>query len=386
MNILFLTANYPPEIGGIAELARGFAEGLTRHEIRVHILAATPGAAQLSNERLPVTEFELPAGGYMKRVAACRRAVMDLMKQESVDRLLVSSWSPGAVRLPSRVPLPHALGSDVNHQPLPLDIMCHGMDLLEPARSVRYRFLMRRTLLRAASVLANSRYTAEVAIKLGARKESVIVVPPGVDPAEFSPGERDRALLARYHIPPEAPVLLSLGRLVERKGFDLVIRAMPSVLQMNPAAVYLIVGDGPERGRLSDLALTSGMSDKVCFAGEIPEDERPAHYRLAKVFVMPSRMLGERGDVEGFGIVFMEAACCEVPSVGGRSGGIPDAIEDGVTGYLADPSETADIADKINFLLSNETRRQEMGRAARHRASTVFNWPSVTSRYLAHIR
>jgi len=187
MNILFLTANYPPEIGGIAELAQGFAEGLTRHEIRVHVLAATPGAAQLSNERLPVTEFELPAGGYLRRVAACRRAVMDLMKQESVDRLLVSSWSPGAVRLPSRV----------NNHSLPVDLMCHGMDLLEPARSVRYRFLMRRTLRRAVNVLANSRYTAEMARKLGARKESVIVVPPGIDPDQFSPGEPDRALLTR---------------------------------------------------------------------------------------------------------------------------------------------------------------------------------------------
>lgn len=376
MNILFLTASYPPEIGGIAELAHGFAEGLARHEVRVHVLAATPGAAQLSNERLPVTEFELPAGGYLNRVAACRRAVMDLMKQEPVDRLLVSSWSPGAVRLPARV----------NNHSLPIDVMCHGLDLLEPARSVRYRFLMRRTLRRAVNVLANSRYTAEMARKLGARKESVIVVPPGIDPDQFSPGEPDRTLLSRYSIPPGSPVLLSLGRLVERKGFDLVIRAMPSVLQVNPAAVYLIVGDGPERGRLSDLALTSGIGNRVCFAGEIPENERPDHYRLAKVFVMPSRMLPERGDVEGFGIVFMEAACCEVPSVGGRSGGIPDAIEDGVTGYLADPSGPADIADKINFLLSNEERRQKMGRAARHRASTVFNWPSVISRYLARIR
>jgi phosphatidylinositol alpha-1,6-mannosyltransferase len=376
MNILFLTASYPPEIGGIAELVQGFAEGLTRHEIRVHVLAATPGAAQLSNERLPVTEFELPAGGYLKRVAACRRAVMDLMKQEPVDRLLVSTWSPCAVHLPSRA----------NNHALPIDLMCHGMDLLEPARSGRYRFLMSRTLRRADNVLANSRYTAEMAHKLGARKDSVIVVPPGIDPDQFSPGEPDQALLSRYCIPPGTPVLLSLGRLVERKGFDLVIRALPSVLRVNPAAVYLIVGDGPDRNRLSDLALTVGIANKVCFAGEIPESERCAHYRLAKVFVMPSRVLPERGDVEGFGIVFMEAACCEVPSVGGRSGGIPDAIEDGVTGYLADPFGPADIADKINFLLSNEEQRQKMGRAARQRASTMFDWPSVISRYLARIR
>ncbi len=375
MTVLILTGTYQPEAGGIAELVSGFAAALLRQGIRVHVLAATRGASGFSSPHLPVTEFEMPPQGYLRRILACRRAVLELTRREDFDRVIASSWSPLAVNLPAIV----------NGRKLPVDILCHGMDLLEPSSSLRYRLLMRRTLRRADRVLVNSRYTAQLASAMGARYESITVVYPAVDPELFVPGNPDQALLARYQIPLEAPVLLSVGRLIERKGFDLVIRALPKVLEAHPWVTYLVVGDGPDRQRLLDLASKTGVNRNVRFAGNVPTAERVAHYQLAKVFVMPNRLVAERGDVEGFGIVFLEAACCEVPSIGGRSGGVPEAIEDGTTGCLVDPFSIEDCARTIILLLSDDSLRMRMARAARERARSKFSWQKVTYSYLSQL-
>ncbi|HEV8132254.1 MAG TPA: glycosyltransferase family 4 protein [Acidobacteriota bacterium] len=372
MKNLILTGSYRPDVGGLAEMISGFAGGLIQHGVQVHILTSTLGAARFSTPEIPVTEFELPRHGYFRRVLACRRAVLELATQKQFDRTVTSSWSPFAVSLPARV----------NNRRLALDILAHGLDLLEPSASLRYRLLMRRTLRRAGNVLANSHYTAQLARAMGARNGDIIVMHPGVDCKIFGPGKPNPTLLARHQIPPDAPVLLSVGRLIERKGFDTVIRALPRVLDRHPSTVYLIVGDGPERGRLSDLANHVGVSAAVRFAGNIPMTERVAHYQLARIFVMPNRLIPERRDVEGFGIVFLEAACCELPTVGGDSGGVADAIEGGVTGSLVDPDSAEDCATKLISLLSDSELRLRMGRAGRERACKNFNWFHLTSRYL----
>lgn len=375
MKILIITGTYAPETGGIAELLQGFAKGLIEHGNQVRILAGVPGAARFSSSSTPVTEFDLRPRGYLQRISACRSAFLRLAKETTFDRVIASSWSPFAVGLPATV----------NGRRLPVDILCHGMDLLEASKSFRYRVLMKRTLRRAARIIANSRYTRELARSLGAPEDNLLVLPPGVDSSEFSAGEPDRALLSRYQIPSQAPVIISLGRLIQRKGFDLVIRALPQVLRVHPCAIHLIVGDGPDRERLLALARNLGVANNVRYAGPVPVSERCAHYRLASVFVMPNRLVQEAGDVEGFGIVFLEAACCELPAIGGKSGGVSDAIEDGVTGYLIDPARSEDCAQKIITLISNQDLRGRLGRAARMRACTHFSWPAITARYLTAI-
>ncbi|HEY3131652.1 MAG TPA: glycosyltransferase family 4 protein [Acidobacteriota bacterium] len=375
MKVLMLTGSYRPEVGGIAEVMSGFAAALVQRGLQVNVLAATPGASRFSTASLPVTEFELPARGYSKRVLQCRRAVSSLLRQSSFDRVIASSWSPFAVSIPGRL----------KRRTPALDIFCHGMDLLEPSSSLRYRMLMRRTLQRADKILANSHYTAKLAQAMGAKDGDVVVMHPGVDSKTFTPGTSNPTLLARHEIPPNAPVLLSVGRLVERKGFDMVIRALPMVQRAHPSVVYLIVGDGPDRERLSDLAKSMGVSQNVRFTGNIPAAERVAYYQLATLFVMPNRLIPENGDVEGFGVVFLEAAACELPSVGGDSGGVPDAIQNGVTGFLVDPLNPKDCAEKISLLLGDEETRKKMGKVARARVRTEFNWPDLVTAYLSQL-
>jgi phosphatidyl-myo-inositol dimannoside synthase len=297
--------------------------------------------------------------------------VVAALQSKPCDRILTSSWSPFAVDLPG------VYGDRV----IPRDILCHGMDLLEPSRSLRYRMLLYHTLRSASLVIANSQFTGEAARRLGARAEQIAVIPPGVDPDRFRPGPRQTALLERHRIADSSPIVLSLGRLVARKGFDLVMRALPQVLTSFPETVYLVAGDGPDRHRLETFAAALGVKSQVRFTGALADEELPAYYNCADLFAMPSRYIESEGDVEGFGMVFLEAGCSGVPVVGGKSGGIQDAVVDGITGYLVDPESPQECAAKIIALLSDPELGKRMGAAARRRALDQFQWPQITARY-----
>ena len=342
MRILLLAGSYPPETGGIAQFMRAFAEGLTARGVEVEVIAN------------PV----LPTGGYLKRVDACRNEVLRHTQARTFDRIVASSWSPYAVALPP-----------------PYDIFCHGMDLLEPSGSLRYRVLMKRTLKQASRVLANSHYTAGLAAGFGARAESVVVLHPGVNCEHFHPAVQRNA----------SRVILSVGRLVERKGFDIVIRAMPRILESFPDATYICAGEGPDRERLQELASTLEVGSNVNWPGEVNEEQKLSLDQSAEVFAMPNRIADKDGSVEGFGIVFLEAAACELPAIGGNSGGAPDAVIDGVTGYLVDPTNVEEVATRIIGLLSNPNLRRKMGQAARQRVMKDFREDQIAERYLASL-
>jgi phosphatidylinositol alpha-1,6-mannosyltransferase len=349
MRILLLAGSYPPESGGIARFMQAFVNGLTKRGVEVEV----------------ISQLEMRERGYLNRVWLCRNIVIDRARRKSFDRLVASSWSPFAVALPARVA----------GRSLPFDIFCHGMDLLEPSRSVRYRYLMRRTLRRAERVLANSRYTANLAIKAGALRQRIAVVYPAVNSDRFVPGTKYQT----------SPILLSVGRLVERKGFDTVIRALPEVLKRFPALKYVCVGDGPEANRLKQLADSRGVLSNVEWVTSASDDQLLGHYQSADIFAMPSRMVEQDGSVEGFGIVFLEASACEIPVIGGNSGGISDAIADGSTGYIVDPANVEQLAGRIIELLSNPGLRERMGRAGRQRVVQEFSEERIAERYLTSV-
>jgi phosphatidylinositol alpha-1,6-mannosyltransferase len=156
-----------------------------------------------------------------------------------------------------------------------------------------------------------------------------------------------------------------------------VIRALPAVLKQVPDAAYLLVGDGPDRRRLEQLARKHGVADAVVFAGEVPNQELPDYYNLCDAFVMLSRdrCLKTGGSLgEGFGIVFLEAAACGKPAVGGRSGGIPEAVSDGVSGLLADPLDVPAVAQTITQLLQDPDLAHRLGEQGRKRVMEQFTW------------
>jgi phosphatidylinositol alpha-1,6-mannosyltransferase len=167
----------------------------------------------------------------------------------------------------------------------------------------------------------------------------------------------------------------------------MVIRALPHVLKRVPDARYVIAGPGfdDERARLRTLAEETGVAERVVFAGELPLEDIPLMYNACDVYVMASRVLEGAGDVEGFGITFLEANACGKPVIGGRSGGVPDAIEDGVNGYLVTPTDVGEIAARLIALLTDDVLAKAMAERAIARIKAGFTWDRITAAILATV-
>jgi phosphatidylinositol alpha-1,6-mannosyltransferase len=236
-----------------------------------------------------------------------------------------------------------------------------------------------RTYHRADLIIANSRFTRGLLLEGGVAAEKVAVVHPGTDPERYRPLPRDDAL-ARCLGLDGRRVLLTVGRLTWRKGQEVVLRALPAIRQAVPNVVYAMTSDGPRGPEIKDLARTLGLDEAVRFLGEVPFDMLPALYNLSDVFVMPSRVSPQTQDLEGFGIVFLEANACGLPVVGGRSGGIPDAVAEGETGLLVDGMQPDEVAAACVRLLRDQDLARAMGAKGRERVLREFTWDHAAAR------
>ncbi len=259
---------------------------------------------------------------------------------------------------------------------IPYLTFAHGMEVTDG----RLRWLRTMVFRNADTVIANSEYMRELLVReVGVSPERVHVIHPGVDVETFVPRSKPVELAQRLDLT-DRRVVLTVGRLVGRersKGQDTVIRAMPAILSEIPDATYVIVGDGPERASLEELARETGVANRVVFAGSVPDEELPDYYNLCDAFVMVSRRRstqkgGHRG--EGFGIVYLEAGACGKPVVAGDDGGVAEAVEDGKIGLLIDPTSVEATATSLVRLLRDEDLAKRMGQRGRERACADFTW------------
>jgi phosphatidylinositol alpha-1,6-mannosyltransferase len=254
-------------------------------------------------------------------------------------------------------------------------VMLHGSELHRYMgwRSVRRPAL--RALDTADFLVVNSDFTRRQYEERGVRADQrFLKINPGVDTSHFRPDAGDPAEVRRRHGLGDRPVVVSVARLVEWKGQDMVIRALPQVRASVPDAIYLVVGEGPHRPQLEKLVRESGLEGQVVFAGFVPERELPSYYRAADVLVMPSREFTAGLPIEGFGIVYVEAAACGTPAIGGTGGGTEESIADGVTGFRVDPHDPEAIADAVMRVLEDRELAERLGRAGRERAVREFDW------------
>ncbi|WP_328948257.1 glycosyltransferase family 4 protein [Streptomyces sp. NBC_00184] len=201
----------------------------------------------------------------------------------------------------------------------------------------------------------------------------MVQLPPGVDEKTFHPdsgGDRVRARLGLT----DRPVVVCVSRLVPRKGQDTLILAMPAILAEVPDAVLLVVGGGPYAGELKKLAADTGVLDSVRFTGPVPWEELPAHYGAGDVFAMPCRTRRGGLDVEGLGIVYLEASATGLPVVAGDSGGAPDAVLDGETGWVVRGGSAEEPAERIVALLGDAELRRRMGERGRAWVEEKWRW------------
>ncbi|MFC9594570.1 glycosyltransferase family 4 protein [Streptomyces sp. NPDC056944] len=215
-----------------------------------------------------------------------------------------------------------------------------------------------------------------------AAADRMVQLPPGVDEKTFHPGSGGDEVRARLGLS-DRPVVVCVSRLVPRKGQDTLIRALPQILRRVPDAVLLIVGGGPYEKDLRRLAAETGVAGSVRFTGAVPWAELPAHYGAGDVFAMPCRTRRGGLDVEGLGIVYLEASATGLPVVAGDSGGAPDAVLDGETGWVVRGESAEDTADRVTTLLLDPELRARMGERGRAWVEEKWRWDLLAERLRA---
>jgi len=258
---------------------------------------------------------------------------------------------------------------------LPYFIYAHGEEIKICQTSRLLSWVMPRIYNDATAIIANSRNTKSLLESVGVRSDVIHIIHPGVDSNGLRRGEKLAGDIRRRYGLGSCPVLLIVGRLQRRKGHDMLIHALPNIQCHFPEVKCLVVGSGEEEAYLKNLAQEVGVRDRVIFAGRVPDAELGSFYAACDIFVMPNRQIG--ADIEGFGMVYLEAASLGKPVVGGKSGGTDDAIVDGITGLRVDGSRPEEIANVVIALLSNPEKATAMGENGRRRVDAKFTWEFV---------
>ncbi|NMF96739.1 glycosyltransferase family 4 protein [Aromatoleum toluolicum] len=256
-------------------------------------------------------------------------------------------------------------------------VYAHGEELTGWGRGNKYR-VMRFVLRHADHVIANSDFTFEVLVGMGVPRDRIVIINPGVDVARFSPGLPCQDLRDSLQLRPGARLLLSVGRLNRRKGFDTVIRCLPDLCAAGHDVHYAIVGIGEDRAYLETLARETGVAERVHLLGHVPMDDLPRWYNACDLFVLVNRDID--GDTEGFGLVFLEAAACGKVSVAGTAGGTGAAVLDGVTGLRVDGCDDKAVVAVIDRLLGDAQLIESLAANAQARARRDLNWDAVARR------
>ena len=365
MSHLLVTNDFPPKMGGIQsylwELWRRLDPGRFEVLTTAHPDAAAFDAAQpFRIRRLPDTQL-LPTPRLARLVGQHARAI---------DARLVV--------LDPAVPL-GLIGPRLG---MPYGVVLHGAEVTVPGRLPVTRQLLAHVLRHAVHVVAAGGYpAAEGARVAGRRMPAVTVVPPGVDVTRFRPLDAPEQVAARrrWGLPEAGPVVVSLSRLVPRKGMDVLVRAAAGLAGEFPDLAVAIGGSGRDRDRLERLIARTGAPARL--VGVVEEADLPAFYGCADVFAMLCRSRWWGLEQEGFGIVFLEAAAAGVAQVAGDSGGAAEAVAEGVTGLVVSrPGSTAPVAAAMRRLLADRAGRERMGREGRRRAEEHFSYDVLAGR------
>ena len=359
MRVLLVTNDFPPRPGGIQSFLHGLVTRMPPDDVVVYTSRWRGweewDAAQPFTVVREATSVLLPTPGVRRRAVA-------LMAEFGCDAV----WFGAAAPVGRLAPAVRRAGARR------IVATTHGHEVGWAAVPAG-RQLLRRIAGDVDVMTYLGSYTqARLARAVGAYASRLERLAPGVDASMFRPGLGGelRASLGLA----DRPVVVCVSRLMPRKGQDVLIRALPAVQQVVADAALLLVGGGPSRSRLEDLAASSSVASSVVFTGSVPWEELPAYYGAGDVFAMPCRTRLGGLDVEGLGIVFLEAAACGLPVVAGNSGGAPDAVLDGETGYVVDGGSVSAIRERLVDLLTSPGAAAEMGSRGREWVTDQWSW------------
>jgi phosphatidyl-myo-inositol dimannoside synthase len=366
-SLLVVTQDFPPQIGGISRYAQSISRALAHHR-KVTVLA--PGSVRAWNHECaePYRSIRYP---WFHTSFFGFSTVLSEPAALCATRTRVAFHAQYAT----------ALGSFIAKRLGLIDryyIAAHAMEILRENYGPIHLAWRDSVLKDADAVFAVSNYTAELVRRRGVTDDRIEVVYNGVDLNRFK--LTDATQLRGELELSSKKIILSVSRLVKRKGIDTLIEAFRNIALRHTDSVLIIVGDGPERPNLTAISADLIQKQRVRFVGSITDSDLPAYYSMADIMIMPSRAL-EDGDVEGFGLVFLEANACGTAVIGSRVGGIPDAIEDKVSGLLVDPGAVDSLTDALDLLLSDDILRNRLADQGRERAKR-FTWEKAAGRIL----
>ena len=367
---LILTNDYPPRVGGIQRTLHSLVRELPPD--RVSVLAPLSEGSEAFDAAEPYEIFREPSG-FLWPTAETRRRLEEVTHATGTEVVLFGATYPLAM-----------LGPGLAKRGIPYLTAAHGFEYwlsLAPGT----HGLMRHATARASRVIVMcSAFIARVVRTAVPDPVPVSVLYPGADVDVFRPDLPGDEIRRRHGVE-GCPLVVCVSRLVARKGQDVLIRSMPQIRRRVPGATLLIVGGGPYRKKLDELA-AAAPAGSVLFAGQVSEIELPSYYAAGDVFAMQCRTRLGGLEVEGWGNVFIEAAACGRPVVVGDSGGARESLADGETGLLVDGSDRGEVAHAVATLLEDPARARAMGSAGRERVERAHAWPMIAEKLAAWLR
>ncbi|MDQ1604025.1 MAG: phosphatidyl-myo-inositol dimannoside synthase [Actinomycetota bacterium] len=364
---LVVTNDFPPRVGGIESFVLAMVSRMPPDEVVVHTARQAGDAAFDGGLPFPVVRDP-------SRIMLPTRAITGRSVQIARDLSCNSVWFGAAAPLGLM-----ARSLKERADVLTTVATTHGHEVwwaaTPGARTLLRRIGDTNDVLTYLGTYTRHRIARALSAQAGGR---MVQLTPGVDDVAFRPDVDGSAVRERYGLV-DRPVVVCVSRLVERKGQDMLVRALPLIQRRVPGAAVLLVGDGPHRTRVEGIASQLGVTGDVIFAGAKPWAELPPYYAAGEVFAMPSRTRKAGLEVEGLGIVYLEASASGLPVVAGDSGGAPDAVQDGTTGYVVNGRSPGEIADRVSTLLLDPALSARMGEWGRRWVEQRWRWDDLAA-------
>jgi len=352
MKTLLFTLEYPPFFGGVASYYGNL----------VKYWPEPDDIFVLDNNKNGLISKNLPALKWLPSVWQ----LYSFVKKNKIDHILVGQILPLGI---SAWLIRKFTG-------VRYSVVLHGMDFTFALKSKRKKKIAHLILKNAQKIICGNSYVAKLVEEFFGDKSRILIVNPGIDgSAQFT--KHNLQLKERFNLENKF-ILLGVGRLVKRKGFDMVLEALPEVLKQIPNLAYVIVGNGEEINNLKFKIKNLKLENNVIVITDVNNAEKNSWLEACDLFIMPSRNIA--GDFEGFGIVYLEANLAGKPVIAGDSGGIRDAVVDGVNGLLVKPEDKRQISQAIVRLIENPELKRELGEKGRERALKDFNWKNQTEK------
>lgn len=374
--VLLITNDFPPRDGGIESYLRDFCALIEPANLTV--LTSTRVARQLNTAydgSVPFCIHRL-RDRVLLPLPHVAKAAARIIREENIQTVWFGAAAPLGLlgQACRRAGVRRIVATTHGHEV--------GWSMLPGARQMLRQIGKYSDIVTYISAYTRGRFAAAFGPDVAFER-----LPSGVDIERFSPNQAaGLEIRARHGFDSSTPVIVCISRLVSRKGQDSLIRALPAVLNRVPDAKLLIVGSGPRRQALEALAGRVGVSTSVVFAGAVDYEDLPGYYNAASVFAMPARTRGWGLDVEGLGIVYLEAQACGVPVIAGTSGGAPETVIDGETGFVVNGRNISQLADALVRLLSDSELAERMGRAGRNHVCSRWTWDVMGARLFKILR